>query len=308
MACFYPIKAYQHRTKGGSLVFGAEPKDHVALEVKCNQCLGCRLEHSRQWAMRCVHEASMHYDNCFITLTYDSENIPPDAGLRKRHWQDFIRELKRQCGKYIRYYHCGEYGDQGNRPHYHALLFGHNFKDWFYLFDSPSGEPIYTSPTLERIWAKGFVTVGTVNFQSAGYVARYCVKKLNGKLRDQRNEKTGLKPYERINSFTGEIVEVLPEYSTMSRGGRHSRGIGYDWFNKYKSDIYPKDFTTINGVRCAPPRVYDKYLEEIDLDMYDDIKAGRALSAYLSDDNTELRLSAKEKVKEAQFKQLKRML
>lgn len=307
MACFHPIPGYQS-INGGQVKFGAEPKDHKSVIVPCGQCIGCRLERSRQWAMRCVHEASMHNDNCFITLTYDAENLPPDTGLRKRHWQDFIRELKRQYGKYIRYYHCGEYGDRNNRPHYHAILFGHNFEDWVYLFDSPSGEPIYTSPTLERIWKKGFVTVGSVTFQSAGYVARYCMKKINGRKKEEIDLKTGLKHYERINSFTGEIVEVLPEYSTMSRGGRHSRGIGFQWFNKYKSDIYPKDFTTIRGVRCAPPRVYDKYLESIDPMMYDDIKAGRKLKQFLIDQEKVPNLSSKEKVKKAQFNQLKRSL
>ena len=213
----------------------------------------------------------------------------------------------------IRYYHCGEYGDQSNRPHYHAILHGINFSDWYYLFDSPSGEPIYTSPTLEKIWSKGFVTIGEVTFESAAYVARYVLKKITGKGQDIINEKTGLKPYERINSFTGEISTVLPEYATMSRGGRTNsganlRGIGYSWFERFHGDIYPKDFTTIRGHKVAPPRVYDTYLKEIDLDMYDDIKAGRALSTYNSLDNTELRLSQREKVLEAQNKQLKRSL
>lgn len=150
--------------------------------------------------------------------------------------------------------------------------------------------------------------MGTVTFESAAYIARYVTKKLNGPLAQQINKKTGLKHYERINTFTGEITEVLPEYSTMSTGRGDNRGIGYKWIKRYASDVYPKDFTTINGMRVSPPKYYDKYLNSIDPDLYDDIKAGRMLTAYNSTDNTVERLKAKESVKKAQFTQLKRSL
>lgn len=307
MACFHPLSAY--RLDNGEILFHDNGKGRP-LELPCGQCVGCRLERSRHWATRCVHEASLHQDNVFITLTYNPENLPPDCGLRKKHFQNFLKRLRKFIApKKIKFYMCGEYGDTTNRPHYHAILFGHNFSDWVYLFDSPSGEPIYTSPTLEKIWSHGFVTIGSVTFESAAYVARYCMKKINGPLKDKINEKTGLKHYERINLFNGEVCEVWPEYSTMSRGGRSGRGIAHDWINKYKFDVYPKDFTTIRGVRMSPPRYYDRYLESIDPMMYDDIKAGRELTMYkLFEDNTELRLAQREIVKEAQFNQLKRSL
>ena len=146
--------------------------------------------------------------------------------------------------------------------------------------------------------------MGTVTFQSAGYVARYCMKKINGAKKDEINPLTGLKHYERINDFTGEIVSVLPEYSTMST----RPSIATNWITNFTADVYPKDYTTINGMRCKPPRSYDRYLESIDADMYDDIKAGRQLQGYNSVDNSSSRLSAREKVKRAQFKQLKRSL
>ena len=303
MACFHPLTAY--RDSQGQIRFD-EKNNGDPLKLPCGQCIGCRLERSRQWAMRIVHEASTHEDNIFITLTYNDENIPPDGSLIKSDFQKFIKRLRKHANnKKLRYYHCGEYGDNTNRPHYHAIIFGFNFNDWVYLFDSPSGEPIYTSPTLEKIWKKGFVTIGTVSFESAGYVARYCMKKLNGPLKDQVNKKTGLKPYERINDYTGEIISVLPEYSTMSR----RPGIGHNWIANYTRDVYPKDFTTIRGMRMQPPKYYDTYLQNIDPDMYDDIKAGRALSQEIMQiENKGPALSAREKVKKAQFNQLKRSL
>lgn len=302
MACFHPLQAYQ--TDDGMVLFH-DKKGGRSLELPCGQCLGCRLERSRQWAMRMVNEAQMHSNNCFITLTYNPENLPPDCGLIKSDFQKFMKRLRRAYDhKQIRFYHCGEYGDQTNRPHYHAILFNHNFDDWTYLFDSPSGSPIYTSPTLEKIWNHGFVTIGEVSFESAAYIARYCVKKINGPLKEHINEETGLRHYERINSFTGEISEVLQEYSTMSR----RPGIGHSWISTYTTDCYPKDYTNIHGISMKPPKYYDRYLESIDPIMYDDIKAGRMLSLSQSADNTVSRLAAREIVKTAQFSKLKRSL
>jgi len=308
MPCFKPIDAWQHEKNGGSLIF-VERKGYRRLQIACGQCIGCRITRSREWATRICHEASLYDDNCFITLTYNAENLPPDCGLRKKHYQLFMKRLRKAYpDKKIRFFHCGEYGDKNNRPHYHAILFNFNFPDWIYLFDSSSGVPIYSSPILESLWGKGFVTIGEVTFQSAAYVARYVLKKINGQSADKIDPETGLKHYERINSFTGEVIEVIPEYCTMSRGGRTGKGIAHDWIKKYSSDIYPKGYTTINGLKVAPPRYYDKYLESIDLDMYDDIKAGRALAGYESPDNTEQRLVTREHVKTAQLSNLKRQL
>jgi hypothetical protein len=304
MGCYKPLSAWQN--EDGSITFGDNVKGGSPVNLPCGQCIGCRLARSQEWALRCVHEASLYDDNCFITLTYAPENLPPDAGLRKRDFQLFMKRLRKAYpDKKIRYYHAGEYGDRTNRPHYHAILFNHNFNDWTYLFDSPSGSEIYTSPTLERIWGLGFVTIGTVNMESAAYVARYCVKKITGLGKDEVDETTQLKPYERINDFTGEIIEVQAEYSTQSR----RPGIGADWIRNYAGDVYPKDFTTVRGRRIKAPKYYDKYLESIDIDMYDDIKAARKLSMFeLSEENSELRLKQKEKVKLAQYSQLKRSI
>lgn len=317
MACFHPLSAWQE--DDGSIIFGDQVRTGKPIQLPCGRCVGCRLEHSRQWAMRCIHEASTHDDNCFITLTYDDHKLLElsnkkgklhpalvSGTLYKRDYQLFMKRLRKKYpSKNIRYYHCGEYGDRNNRPHYHAILFNHNFNDWVYLFDSPSGEPIYTSPELESIWGLGFVTIGTVTFESAGYVARYCMKKINGDMKESINEETDLKHYERVCGITGEVHEVVPEYSTMSR----RPGIGREWITNFTSDCYPKDFTTIRGVRMRPPKYYDRYLEEVDPELYDQIKQGRTQAMYdLEAEQTEQRLRSKEIVKTAQFGQLKRSL
>lgn len=307
MSCFKPIDAW--RVPSGQIVFYDSPGAQYQ-QIPCGQCVGCRLQRSSEWAMRCVHEASMHEHNCFITLTYNAENIPPEGGLRKKHVQDFFKRLRKYISPVkVKYYYCGEYGDKNNRPHYHILLFGYNFTDWVLLpFKSPSGYDLYTSPKLEELWGKGFVQIGDVSFESAAYVARYIMKKVNGDKAELVDEDTGLKPYERINAFTGEIHEVLPEYTDMSRGGRCGRGIGHEWIIRYTDDCYPKDYCVVDGVKRQIPRYYDEQLRKENPDMYDQLKAWRAKKGYESVDNTPGRLQVREKCAMAKTRRLERSL
>jgi hypothetical protein len=313
VSCFKPIDAW--RTPSGQVVFyESDGIANTRFSVPCGRCIGCRMQRSSEWAMRCVHEASMHEQNCFITLTYNAEHIPPDGGLRKKHVQDFFKRLRHHIKPTkVKYYYCGEYGDKNNRPHYHILLFGYNFPDWLLLpHKSPSGHDLYTSPQLEKLWGKGFVQIGDVSFESAAYVSRYIMKKVLGRAKEEIDPETGLKPYERINAFTGEIHEVLPEYTCMSRGGKTSRGrpggIGAEWIARYSSDCYPKDHIHIDGIRRGIPRYYDEQLKKENPDMYDDLKAWRAKQGYDSVDNTTERLQTREKCARAKTSHLERSL
>lgn len=269
----------------------------MPVEISCGQCIGCRLERSRQWAMRCVHEASLYEDNCFLTLTYKPECLPADKSLNVKHYQDFMKRLrKKYAPKKIRFFHCGEYGSKNQRPHYHAIIFNHDFTDKI-LFKDQDGISLYTSPSLDQLWPFGFSTIGAVTFESAAYVARYITKKVTGELAEAH--------YQVVDSSTGEIHQLKPEYTTMSR----RPGIGREWFNQFKSDIYPKDFTTLRGVKLKPPKFYDNILEQEHEEEYLKIKKQRKRNALKrKDDNTYERLNTKEKVKQTQFKMLKRSL
>ena len=154
MPCYSPLTGYVSRlaNKNGKRPIVFNHRDgflDLPVQVPCGQCIGCRLERSRQWAIRCVHEASLYDDNCFITLTYTDENLPCrgnrdcdkcdhfkekrcdglERGLCKRDFQLFLKRLRKMFGKGVRYHHCGEYGEQLGRPHHHACLFNFNFPD-----------------------------------------------------------------------------------------------------------------------------------------------------------------------------------
>lgn len=270
--------------------------------IACGQCIGCRLERSRQWAIRCVHESQLWDDNCFITLTFSPEALEKRSNpysVDVRDFQLFMKRLRKQFGSNIRFFHCGEYGEKYRRPHYHAALFNFDFADKV-LFSEVNGYRLYTSEALSRLWPFGFSTVGTLTFESAAYVARYITKKLNG----EKAEST--LHYKVIDYDTGEIVaERVPEYTTMSR----RPGIGKQWFDKFKSDVYPEDFVVINGKRMRPPKYYDKLLEKEDIFTFSDIKMERIQSAMDHiENNTYERLIAREAYQLHKFDHLPRKL
>lgn len=302
MACYRPLKGYRSRetTANGKrkIVFNSKAGyGDLPVEVPCGQCIGCRLERSRQWAIRCVHEAQGWEDNCFITLTYNEENLPEDGSLRVEHFQKFMKRLRaRYAPKVIRFFHCGEYGAKNFRPHYHAILFNHDFGDKE-LWQERDSIKLYVSEQLSSLWPLGFSTIGDVTFESAAYVARYVTKKVTGEQAEEH--------YRRVIPETGEIIQLKPEYITMSR----RPGIGRFYYDAYKEEIVRDDNVIIRGVPMRPPKAYDAILEQEDPDKLKQNKKARVKRAMkYKDDQTYERLNVKEKVKKAQFNFLKRGL
>lgn len=301
MPCYSPLVGYRSKELTANnkrkIVFNLKYAiDDTELTIPCGNCIGCRLERSRQWALRCVHEASLHEQNCFITLTYNSEHLPKSNSLDKTHFQKFMKRLrKKYTGQSIRFYQCGEYGDRNGRPHYHACLFGHDFSDKTLHQTTKNGDKLYTSQILDKIWKKGFCTIGELNFKTAAYCARYIMKKINGDQADAH--------YRYVNEKTGEEFQIIPEYTTMSR----RPGIASNWYKNFKSDVFPSDEVIINGIPMQPPKYYDTLLEQENPFLYDDIKHDRLINAekYL-EDNTPERLHVKHTVKKAQVNLLSR--
>lgn len=245
MPCLSPMSAWEN-PRGGRLLF-SPPRGFEGvppLSLPCGKCLWCRMERSRQWAVRCIHENLFHQKSCFVTLTYRNSSLPRYGSLHLSDLQKFLKRLRKDFDQsIIRYFGCGEYGESFARPHYHLLIFGVDFSD-----DRVSiGNNLYRSPRLEKLWPFGFSTVGSVTFESAAYVARYCLKKVGG--------------YDVVKSE--HYKKRKPEFVVMSR----RPGIGSQWFDKYKFDVYPYNSTrregvNIDGLVFKTPRYYDKLLEK----------------------------------------------
>ncbi len=324
MTCYAPLQAYRSRIAGAAggygITFNKDQSNGQTVQVNCGQCIGCKLDKASQWGIRSIHEAQMWDENSFITLTYDDTHLPWDQSLDKKEYQRFMKRLrKQQQPKTIRFIHSGEYGETCpkhdkkkceecgplQRPHYHAILFNHDFPDK-YPWKERNGHQTYRSEQLEKLWPLGNSEIGTVTFQSAAYVARYTTKKITGD--------NALAHYEKINPITGEVIQVKPEYMTTSRGGKDAagkelKGIGYPWYKKYKDDLFPRDECVIDGRIMKPPQYYTNIYKQQEPEKYEQMKNERTkFFQKHKPDNTWQRLQDREKVKHAQLNQLPRNL
>ena len=246
-----------------------QPTDENTQQIPCGKCISCKLSYAKEWALRITHESSLNRHNSFITLTYNDEHLPKDKSVHKSEVKNFIKRLRKYLTvKYgrkhngfdkngkekfkpnveIKTFYCGEYGEQRYRPHYHIIILGYDFPDKQFLRTSQGGHTLWDSPTLDKLWKKGFSNIGEVTFESAGYIARYCFKKQKDK-----------KQYQFVDGYdkeTGEIHEIRqlnPEFIGMSQG------IGKTWHTLFKTDT-EKDYITTNGYKHKIPRYYDKLL------------------------------------------------
>ncbi len=274
MPCFHPIEVlirrkslYTERLLGANQI------------VPCGNCVGCRAEQGRQWAVRMVHEQRMHESSVFVTLTIDDENLNENSELCSKDFSGFIKRLRKTQERRISFFGCGEYGERGGRPHYHALLFGVDFLDRDIGFDS-SRPDVWRSKTLENTWGRGLCEGGTVTMASASYVAGYVRKKVRAK------------DFTRANPVTGVLKRS--EFARMSL----RPAIGRGWIERWWRDVYPRDYVVIEGVKAKPPRYYDKWLDLAHPEVMEEVRQHRADEAV---DLTSYQLNAAEKMAESRI-------
>lgn len=149
------------------------------MEVPCGYCRACRIAKSKEWSVRLMHESESYKDNIFITLTYNDDNLPQDFSVDKTELQKFFKRLrKRFSDRKIKYFACGEYGENTCRPHYHAIIFNLGIKDLQYYYPDKKH---MASFVLEELWPYGNNVIGTVTYDSCRYVADYIQKAYLGK-------------------------------------------------------------------------------------------------------------------------------
>ena len=243
------------------------------------------MNRSKQWAIRCMHEASLHENNCFITLTFSEAALwtrDNPGSICKEELKRFLHRLrvniKRKDPNYtegeqpFRYFACGEYGEKTQRPHYHVLIFGWTPPDKQPYKLTKAGHQLYTSEFLETTWGHGFAPVGDVTFDSASYTARYCLKKITGENAEEH--------YKWVDSQTGEIRDRQAEFAVMSR----RPGIGAIWLEQNMKDVYPADHVIVKGTPTKPPKYYDNLFERTDPLGLEDIKLQRFNESHYRDD------------------------
>ena len=221
--------------------------------IKCGQCIECRLAYSREWAIRITHEQQMHKVSCMLNLTYDDAHLPDHGQLWKDDLQRFFKRL-RKAGYIFKYVASGEYGDVSRRPHFHIALFGVDFSSDRRVFGrSSNGERTFISDAVARVWPAGHHLIGSLNFESAAYIARYILKKAKG---SQVAAPLAV-------DDDGVLVLPNPEFLLMSKG------IGRSWFREFFfSDVFPiASVITAQGSRAPVPRFYKSLLKEVGEDL-----------------------------------------
>ncbi len=300
MACFKPLDAAREIGAGKRpLIYkhGRRPSNPAAgwehLLIPCGQCIGCRADKAKEWALRCIHEASLHEANSWVTLTYDPEHLPYGGDLHPPDLQRFLKRLRRKTPP-IRFYGCGEYGDQLDRPHYHICIFGYDFPDKTY-WRSQDDFNYHRSALLESCWKLGNSEVTDLTIENAGYTARYCMKKITG-------QRAGIH-YEKLVESTGEIIQLHPEFARMSN---RPGGIGANWYETYQRDT-AKDFVTHNGKKYSIPAYYDRLFQRVDPQALEVRKRNRQdRAAKHAADQTPQRLGSRESCFRAKLANLDR--
>lgn len=264
--------------------------------LRCGQCTDCRLAYSRDWAIRCSLEASLHKHNYFVTLTYDDLHLPKkecidykgvvyESYLVRRHVQLFMKNLREwerthNNNTNVKVFYCGEYGGLTNRPHYHLCLFGvseipdlrFGFKKGSYTF--------YKSELYESFWAeklfkrikdpRGFVDISEVSFDSIAYTARYCMKKQQGVMK-----KSFLELYD-------TLIDPPPIRPQPFIGMSLKPGIASEYYEKNKFQIYSEDLVKYQKkfdlFKSRPPRYFDRLFDSEYPGEFGKIKARRLSS------------------------------
>jgi len=194
--------------------------------IDCGKCEGCRLKQRRDWAIRMYHEAKNHEHSSFVTLTYSDQNLPQDGKISKPDCQKFLKRLRKEIDRKIRYYIVGEYGDETRRPHYHACFFGSDFRgpDTYSI-----RERVWGNPHLDRIWKKGHVEIAEFTLATAMYTAGYVSKKTGDK----------------------------DTFSLQSR----NPPLGKDWVRNHYDQLRRIKTVPINGEEHPIPSIYLRWLE-----------------------------------------------
>jgi hypothetical protein len=193
----------------------------------CGKCPPCIRRRVSGWAFRLNKQSEQSNSAHFVTLTYNDEHITKTkSGLHtlvKADVQKFFKRLRKLTKEKISYYAVGEYGTDGQRPHYHIILFNANPK------------------IVENAWSINDVSIGNIHFgdvgeASVGYTLKYISKE------------------KKIPMFQGD--DRQKEFALMSKG----LGKGYlteQMVKWHKRNIENRVYLPLkDGKKAAMPRYY----------------------------------------------------
>lgn len=193
-------------------------------KLPCGKCPACTARRVSGWSFRLMQEDKHSITSQFITLTYDTKQVPISKNgfmsLNPRDLQLFFKRLRKRhkAGTVIKYFAVGEYGGRTSRPHYHIILFNADIT------------------LIQESWNLGSVHYGTVSGASVGYTLKYISKP--GKIPLHKNDDRH-KEFARMSKRLGE------QYLTQAMRRWHKR------------DLDNRVYLTIeDGKKVSMPRYY----------------------------------------------------
>lgn len=191
-----------------------------SISLPCGKCHSCRKNRVNAWQFRLTQELKRSDSAFFITLTYDTENIPilPSGNFTfdKKDLQNFFKLLRyyekvnkettmqdvkrsRCYGTVqrvlpIKYYAAAEYGDARGRSHYHIILYN------------------ATETCIQKAWQKGRIDILPVNVNTIDYTLKY-INKAKEKVKPDQ-----MKPFSMMsknlgrNYLTKEMIDFHLEH------------------------------------------------------------------------------------------------
>lgn len=225
---------------------GIKP-DQEVIQIPCGKCIDCLNKKSTEWGYRLMFEQKDFDDSCLVTLTYSET----DFELHKEDLQKFLKRLRKHFnGDKIRYFACGEYGSEHQRPHYHIALFGAKFDDIRYFKLDKKKNKIYRSKTLESLWKFGFSSIVELNLETAKYCTKYMTKLINYDDKKQKPFLTmSLKPGIGWN-YASTIIEDMLLTDKIYYKGNYIQVPRYYLDKAEKLGYNVKDIR-LNRQRCA---------------------------------------------------------
>lgn len=157
----------------------------------------------------------------FLTMTYEDSNLlyaDETPIIYKPHLQTFLKDLRNNQKKEykrlnpdlnvrqiaqkvpkIRYYACGEYGDQTQRPHYHMILYN--------LLPS-------LKEKLPDIWRLGHIDIGGCNMKTIAYTTKYILKQQH---EAESESQQNFKPFSLMSKGMGKGYLQNAEYHKTNK-------------------------------------------------------------------------------------------
>jgi len=219
MACYFPFK------KEGT-------------PLPCGKCPYCLSRRANNWVFRCIQEAKIATCSTWVTLTYENPSITPNGFMtvQKSTFQKFMKRLRKSYPKdhpKIKYFACGEYGDETERPHYHAVIF--------------NADP----ESIEKAWQGSYIHV----CETTG---------------DIQEIKLGICHFDEVNEntvmYTAKYMmkaKKVPKFKADDRNKEFqlfSKGLGSNYLSpdvlRWHQEDPERLFVTVSGFKKALPRYF----------------------------------------------------